>query len=289
MSDATVLHLPSGPTAIVAKIHPVVIFNVCDCYIRRNEGQERVIGTLLGSIGADGVVEVKNSFAVPHNESSDQVAVDIDFHRTMFELNQRVNPKEVIVGWYSSGSGLSGSDALIQDFYVRETPNPIHLTVDPSASLVGSAERSNLMKAYVSTALALGERRLVAQFQEIQLDFRMVEAERIGFELLGKTVVEKLPSDLDGLEETIARLQGMVESVSRYTDDVLAGRIPPDNAIGRYLADTVAAVPQMSSDTFDKMFNDSVQDLLLVLYLANLTRAQLVIAEKLNSAAQPAV
>jgi hypothetical protein len=25
-----------------------VLFNVCDSYIRRNEGQERVIGTLLG-------------------------------------------------------------------------------------------------------------------------------------------------------------------------------------------------------------------------------------------------
>jgi translation initiation factor 3 subunit F len=31
-----------------------------------------------------------------------QVAVDIDYHRTMFELHQRVNSKEVIIGWYAS-------------------------------------------------------------------------------------------------------------------------------------------------------------------------------------------
>jgi hypothetical protein len=28
-----------------------------------------------------------------------KVAVDIDYHRTMFELHQRVNSKEIIIGW----------------------------------------------------------------------------------------------------------------------------------------------------------------------------------------------
>jgi hypothetical protein len=50
-----------------------VLFNICDAYIRRNEGQERVIGTLLGSVGHDGSVVIKNCYAVPHNESQGQV------------------------------------------------------------------------------------------------------------------------------------------------------------------------------------------------------------------------
>ncbi len=37
------------------------------------------------------------------------------------------------------------------------------------------------------------------------------------------------------------------------------GKLPPDNAIGRYLADTIASVPRVNSDAFDKLFNDSVQ------------------------------
>lgn len=37
---------------------------------------------------------------MPHNETDDQVAVDMEYQRTMFNLHQRVNPKEVIVGWY---------------------------------------------------------------------------------------------------------------------------------------------------------------------------------------------
>ncbi|KAL2622097.1 hypothetical protein R1flu_002302 [Riccia fluitans] len=280
-SGNTVLHLASGPTGLVGKLHPTVLFNICDSYIRRNDQQERVIGTLLGSISADGTVDIRNSYAVPHNESLDQVAVDIDYHRTMFDLHQRVSPKEVIIGWYSTGAGVSGSDALIQDFYGREVTNPVHLTVDTSFS----DDRPSI-KAYVSTNLTLGDRQLAAQFHEIQLDLRMIEAERIGFDVLKKTMVDKLPNDIEGLEGTISRLHGMIDTVYRYVDDVVEGRIPPDNTIGRYLADTMAAVPKIAPDAFDKLFHESVQDVLLVIYLANLTRTQLTLAEKLNTAAQ---
>lgn len=50
----------------------MVLFTISDAFLRRKEDQERVIGTLLGTI-ADGVVEVKNCYAVPHSESHDQV------------------------------------------------------------------------------------------------------------------------------------------------------------------------------------------------------------------------
>ncbi len=64
------LLLPLG--GVNVKVHPVVLLQVCDAYIRRNEKQERVIGTLLGS-SIEGVVEVKSCYVVPHNESADQV------------------------------------------------------------------------------------------------------------------------------------------------------------------------------------------------------------------------
>ena len=66
------LTLPVGVTENSVRVHPVVLFTVCDAYIRRNDGQDRIIGTLLGTI-ADGVVDVKNCYAVPHSEANDQV------------------------------------------------------------------------------------------------------------------------------------------------------------------------------------------------------------------------
>jgi translation initiation factor 3 subunit F len=81
-------------------VHPNVLFSILDHYLRRNDTQERVIGTLLGVRNEENsVIDVKSCFAVLHREDSEQVAVDMEYHRTMFDLHQRANPKEVIVGW----------------------------------------------------------------------------------------------------------------------------------------------------------------------------------------------
>ena len=67
------LLLPTLGTNLSVRVHPVALFSICDGYIRRNEKQDRVIGTLLGTI-TDGVVEIKNCYIVPHNESSEQAS-----------------------------------------------------------------------------------------------------------------------------------------------------------------------------------------------------------------------
>jgi translation initiation factor 3 subunit F len=95
-------------------VHPNVLFSILDHYLRRNETQERVIGTLLGVRNEDNtVIDVKSCFAVLHREDSKQVAVDMEYHRTMFELHQRANPKEGIVGWRVI--------SWLNDFYMSKT------------------------------------------------------------------------------------------------------------------------------------------------------------------------
>jgi len=59
---------------LTVSIEPVVLFSILDHALRRNANQKRVIGTMLGVRSDDGTeVEVRNCFAVPHNESSEQV------------------------------------------------------------------------------------------------------------------------------------------------------------------------------------------------------------------------
>lgn len=235
----------------------------------------------LGSVLPDGTVDIRNSYAVPHNEAAGQVALDIEYHHNMLIFHQKVNPKEVIVGWYSTGLGVNGGSQLIHEFYSREVPNPVHLTVD-----TGFRNGEGTIKAYVSVNLSLGDRQLAAQFQEISLDLRMIEAERVGFDILKTTAVDKIPSDLDGMEASMERLLALIDDVYKYVDNVVEGNIAPDNNIGRYIADTLASVPKLSSTAFDKLVNDSLQDHLLLLYLSSITRTQLSLAENLNTAAQ---
>ena len=88
-----------APTSV--HLHPAALFSILDHYLRRPDGQERVIGTLLGTrVEGSDAVDVRAAFAVLHSESDEQVAVDMEYHQAMFELSQRVSPKESIVGWY---------------------------------------------------------------------------------------------------------------------------------------------------------------------------------------------
>uniref|UniRef100_A0A0V0HWC7 Eukaryotic translation initiation factor 3 subunit F n=1 Tax=Solanum chacoense TaxID=4108 RepID=A0A0V0HWC7_SOLCH len=275
-SDHTILQFSPSSTGISAKVHPLVIFNICDCFVRRPDQADRIIGTLLGSVLPDGTVDIRNSYAVPHTESQDQVALDSDYHHNMLSSHQKVN-----VGWFSTGFGVTGGSALIHDFFSRETTNPIHLTID-----TGFTNGEASVKGFVSVHLSIGDQQLAAQFQEIPLDLRMVEAERIGFDILKTTAVEKLPNDLEGMEASMQRLLALIDDIYKYVDDVVEGCVPQDNKIGRFISDTVASLPKLSPQDFDKLVNDGLEDQLLLLYLASLTRTQLSFAEKLNTAAQ---
>ncbi|KAF5181216.1 Eukaryotic translation initiation factor 3 subunit f [Thalictrum thalictroides] len=280
-NEQSVLQFFPSTTSLTAKVHPVVIFNICDCYVRRPDQAERVIGTLLGSVSADGTVDIRNSYAVPHNESSDQVALDIDYHHNMLLSHQKVNPKEVIVGWYSTGFGVTAGSALIHDFYSREVQNPIHMTVD-----TGFTNGEGSIKAFVTVNLSLRDQQLAAQFQEIPLDLRMIEAERVGFDILKTRMVEKVPNDLEGMEASMERLLALIDDIYKYIDDVVEGRVAPDNKIGRFVSDTIASIPKIEPAAFDKLVNDTLQDHLMLLHLSSLTRTQLTLSEKLNTAAQ---
>ncbi len=67
------INLPLGATGVKVVVQPVVLFNICDSYIRRGDNQNRVIGTLLGTIEA-GVIDLRLSYAVPHIETPETVS-----------------------------------------------------------------------------------------------------------------------------------------------------------------------------------------------------------------------
>lgn len=68
------LHLDgAGP---LLRVLPAVHFQILDHYMRRNEGQSRVIGTLLGTIVGQ-TIEVTNCFPVPHNETDTVSAIPL--------------------------------------------------------------------------------------------------------------------------------------------------------------------------------------------------------------------
>lgn len=217
--------------------------------------------------------------------------MDGDFYKNMYELHHKAHPKELIVGWYSTGSEITDHTVLIHhDFYANETQLPIvHLTVETDL------RKANLgMKAYVSSAIGLdADKPLAVQFLPIPLELATFEAERVTVDALMRgrnpehESVSPLASDLANLETSVSKLLEMLADTSAYVDKVLAGKAPADAKIGRFLAETVSALPRVEHAAFERMFHDSLQDLLMAVYLANLTRTQLALSEKLERIEMP--
>eukprot|EP00656_Telonema_subtile_P034363 TRINITY_DN38460_c0_g1_i1.p1 TRINITY_DN38460_c0_g1~~TRINITY_DN38460_c0_g1_i1.p1 ORF type:complete len:296 (-),score=87.26 TRINITY_DN38460_c0_g1_i1:59-946(-) len=264
------------------KVHPSVVFTILDHHSRRKEGQERVIGTLLGS-NVDGVIEIQNCFPVPHNENEEQVAVDMEFHHNMYKLHQQVNKKEEIVGWYATGTAISEHSAVIHEFYGREGA-PVHLLVDATLS----AETDISARAFVASPVTLGEQSLGMRFKELCAELVVSESEQVGLDMLlssgeSSSGAELQVSDIEGLELQITEMLGRLTEIEAYVADVQAGKREADPALGRLLADTVALVPNLNPGMYEKTFHNGLQDLLMVVYLANLTRTQLALAERIQA------
>lgn len=263
-----------APTAVT--IHPAALFAILDHYLRRSDAQARVIGTLLGSRteGQD-TIDVRGAFAVLHSETDEQVAVDMEYHHTMYELSQRVNPKDVIVGWYSTGSDLNTYSALIQNFYSQETApaQAIHVSVN-----TGAVEGDKPgVRAYISAPVGVFPKPENAVFVPIPVELKLNNAERGGIQLL--TSDSPIPTtDLSLLESSIESIIDMLDRVLVYVRAVLAGNEPGDPVIGRYLIEAFGA----GADDIEKGgFTSSLQDTLMMSYLANLARAQAEVSSRL--------
>ena len=288
-------------------VNPVVLFSVLDHYMRRVEGQKRVIGTLIGQV-KEGVCHVQGCFPVPHLEKDGEVAVGKDFNRSMLELQKRCTAGEgKVVGWYSTslsdtGALINEQSCLIQEFYESEyghehddskARTPVLLVLD--TSLKGESLDA---KAFLSSPTTLRSTVHENTFQQLPLTIlnmaargvtdqgmlldNLVRAQAAGAGEPGADALAALEGKVDGLERSMRRLLAMLERTTEYVGDVVAGKQEANSEMARMVADALAAVPRAAPEQFDTLFNNSLQDLLMVLYLSNLTRTQLAITDHLS-------
>lgn len=271
------------------KVHPTVLLSIVDSFERRKEDSKRVIGTLLGNIHGS-CVTVTSCFCVPHTESKEEVAVDMEFARTMTNFHVKTNPNEVIVGWYATGMEISAHSVLIHDYYCRETKNPIHLVMDTDVT-GGDMD----IRAFITSTVGVpGESKKGSLFQPIKTEIVYYDSERVSIDFMNREtskVIEakgvqretliKLQSDYDTALEATNHLRSLVDSVKAYVEKARNGDIAMDPKIGRKLMDLMNMVPYVEEKNFSKMLNNNLQDTLMVRMLAEAAKAQVQLNEKL--------
>jgi len=277
------------------RVHPVAILKIVDANVRRPEGAKRVIGTLLGWISEGSVVDITDSFPVVHRDT-DMVLMDQDYHKQMLALRQKVSPREVVVGWFSTGVEINAVSAVIHAFYCTKEsqftatavlPGPVHLTVD--TTLAGS---SFAIKAFVNVQTQVASSLL--QFHEVPLRVQTSAAEKAGISQLMQArranreaaaagQGAKDINSLDGFEGGLKELLRLFLRIREYVRAVKAGKVQGDLAVGRGLTQALCSEPIIDIAAVEQLCTSSLQDALMVVYLSNLTRTQISIAEKINS------
>ncbi|GAB4837241.1 hypothetical protein Ancab_002144 [Ancistrocladus abbreviatus] len=132
-------------------IRPHVIQSVLNRYYCRavtcTGNSARLVGVLLGISFSNGaIVNVTNSYAVPFQEDEDDPCLwflDQNFHESMYSMFRRINAKEHLVGWYSTGANLLANDSEIHKLFDASVPNPILVKIN-----VQTKEREEPTKAY---------------------------------------------------------------------------------------------------------------------------------------------
>ena len=282
----------SSGSRIVA-VHPIVLFSILDHHVRRTERQARVIGTLLGHVEPGGTVVVTDSFPVPHVEEEDSdIKLGVDFNNTMLAMYRKVNCNENIVGWYATAGDhgvIQEGSVYIHQHYAEVCENDaVHIVIDTAF------ENARLeVKCFRNTLLAIEEEHVAAQFEEMAVQLTSSEAESIAVDamLADSGILPRLAQSyslkngIQGLARSLSRILNMTQYVCQYIDDVVANTSKPDNRVGRNIADITSTIPRVRSTVFREMFAKNLQDLLMVVYMSNLTRAHVAISEKLKCVA----
>jgi translation initiation factor 3 subunit F len=266
------------------QIEPVLLFSILDSYMRREKETERVIGTLMGSV-EDGVVTINNCFVVPHLEQPLKLGVDV--HTNRVKLHCEINHHDRVIGWFSTAyktdKDTMATNALIREFYFKEMnhlPHEIHqpilLVVDPSFQ-----DNELGIRCYVANPVQLSDRGVLQHhYKPIQHVIHTHHPERILFDRMAQRGEESVSpiSDLDTLEKSLESQLVMLERIGRHINAVTKGEVVGDAAVAREIDNTLSLIPDHTSE-FETMFSKGLQDVLMVIYLAELTKIHLLISE----------
>ena len=206
--------------------------------------------------------------------------------------------------------------SLMHEVYRGQMPagaEPLHLEVDVSmkggmkvAGFINQLIRAPAPAAAVAAAPAVGSAAAAAaaaaaplpptdvlsNFQPVPVEMFAYEEEKIGVDALISGVpddVERLDApatfltDAENVEQSVVKLLESMESVEAYIARVVAGQEPkPDASLALSIHQLLAALPTLDASTFHNTFATHIQDLLSIVYLANMTKNQLAIADKAN-------
>eukprot|EP01095_Lingulamoeba_sp_RSL-Kostka_P008042 TRINITY_DN2635_c3_g1_i1.p1 TRINITY_DN2635_c3_g1~~TRINITY_DN2635_c3_g1_i1.p1 ORF type:complete len:331 (+),score=139.78 TRINITY_DN2635_c3_g1_i1:41-1033(+) len=276
----------SKPTHVV--VHPLVLLSVVDHYNRVGcSNNKRVVGMLLGEVDKDGKVDVTNSYALPFDEDNRNEIwfLDHNYHERMYAMFKKVNIKEVVVGWYSTGPKIRPTDTAIHEVVRRYAPNgePAFVVVDAKPKELGIPTKAYITVEEVSEDGSETKKT----FKHIGSSIDALEAEEVGVEHLLRDVkdasVSTLTTNINDKISALESLTSHIKEIEEYLTKVVSGEYSMNHQIIFQLQDIFNLMPNLNIDNLVKAFAVKTNDMYLVLYLSSLIRSVIALHNLINN------
>lgn len=208
----------------------------------------------------------------------------------MLALVLKANPRESLLGWYTTSHELNNFSALIQNFFASPDtgtfPHPaIHLTMSTEPG------KDIETKCYISAPVAVNAERAAESCLFIQVPHKMLagDNDRSALEAIASAKDAEnrsvpLISDVEGLGKSIEQTIALLDRVGEWVNGVLDEEEEPNNALGQYLMGAMSLAPKVDATQIEHDFNNHIQDVLMVSYLANTIRTQIDLSQRLATA-----
>ncbi|CAD2090089.1 26S proteasome regulatory subunit RPN8, putative [Plasmodium vinckei] len=266
-------------------VHPIVLLSVVDHYNRiASNTKKRVLGTILGE-KIDGVVHITNSYALPFDEDIKDINIffiDDNYNENLFNMIRKINTREKIVGWYTTGSNIKPNDIFINEIFYKYHHAPIFLLVN-----VHTNQSIFPVNAYVAIEKAISNNKFRKTFIHIPVRIGAFEAEDVGVEFLLKelksvstsTLATKVGDKLSSLKTLISKLY----EISEYLNDILQGNIEMNIKILYNLQNVFSLLPDTENPELVEAFMVKNNDIMLNIFIGSITRSVIALHNLINN------
>ena len=235
---------------------------------------------------SQGVLNITNCYAIPFEEDlkdKDIWFVDHIYHEQMYSMFRKINAKEKIVGWYSSGPKIKKNDIEIHEKFREYNTNPVCVIIK-----VQENETLGIpTEAYCSIDEVNEEGHLEKNFIHIPSSIDATEAEQVGVEHLLRDIKDVSIGDLSKqIADKVMGLKALnikINELRTYLDDVLEGKYPVNTEIIENLQDIFNLMPNLDFDSIIKSFSVKTNDYMHMTYVCALIRACIGVHNLINN------
>lgn len=217
-------------------------------------------------------VEICNSFELVVTVEGGQASLNKAYLTEKEEQFRQVFSSMEFLGWYAIGDAPTNEDALFHEQICTDHENSLLLKLNPGA-------RTNKLPVNIFESLIeIIEEQPKVLFTSVPYTLATEEAERIGVDHIARSSVagsaqtSAVSDQLSAQHGAVKMLYSRIKLILDYLKVVQAGELPFNQEILREVSSLCHQLPVLDSKAFDKEFCSQTNEVLLMSYLATITK-----------------